>query len=97
MWSDSDKRHAKDKYSITIFESDCIRERANDKSLPTSAHLVTYKIDGMVKYDIVMASAMRHIFDFYWDHLRSDLLRIEWSAGTVNPKLWGGTDQKKKK
>ena len=28
---------------------------------------------------------MRHIFDFYWDHLRADLLSIEWSAGTVNP------------
>jgi len=97
MWSDSDKKHAKDKYSITIFESDCTRGRAEDKSLPTSAHLVTYKMDGMIKHDIVMAAAMRHIFDFYWDHLRADLLSIEWSAGTVNPKLWGGMDQKKKK
>jgi hypothetical protein len=98
MWTDSDKRHAKEKYSITIFESDCLPERANDKSLPTSAHLVKYKIDGEIKYDIVMSGKMCHIFDFYWDHLRSDLLSIAWSAGTVNPKLWGYTsDQKKKK
>ena len=58
MWTDSDKRLAKDKYSITIYNADCASGAANDKSLPTSAYLVTYKID-MTKYDIVMAQKVR--------------------------------------
>lgn len=99
MWSDSDKRRAKDNYSVTIYESHCDPSRANDKSLPTSSHLVKYKLDGEIKYDIVIAGKMVMIFDFYWDNLRSDLISIEWTKGTVNPKVWGyvSPDQKKKK
>ena len=99
MWTDSDKRLAKDKYSITIYNADCAKSAANDKSLPTSAYLVTYKIDAQTKYDIVMAQKCVNIFDFYWDHLRSDLISIALTQGTVNPKMWGYTcpENKKKK
>jgi len=97
MWTDSDKRVAKDKYSITIHNADCAKSAANDKSLPTSAYLVTYKIDAQTKYDIVMAQKCVNIFDFYWDHLRSDLISIEWTEGTVNPKMWGYTSPENKK
>lgn len=99
MWTETDKKRARENYSVNIYESDCHPSRADDKSLPTSSHIVTYKIDGEVHYDIVIAGKMVTIFDFYWDNLRSDILKIEWTKGTVNPKVWGyvSPDQKKKK
>lgn len=73
---------------IRILHEDCDAELADDKSLPCNAYLITYVLDGQIKYDISSAAKQVDLFDHYWDNYRSDLKTIKQSAGTVSPKLW---------
>ena len=73
---------------MKFLKTDCDPSLQNDKTLPTNAFIVEYLLDGMTKFDIVMASKQVEIFDHYWDHYRRDLLNITQCDGRVNPKLY---------
>ena len=55
------------KTDIKILEEGCAPAAAEDKTLPYTAYLVTYEVNGMVKYDIAIGSKKVDIFDYYWD------------------------------
>lgn len=84
------------KYSCKVYHQDCNPIDAQDTSLPLNSYLVTYEDEGVVKFDICIANKRVHIFDYYYDNF-SKVIKIEWTNGKVNPKLWEDPKTKKKK
>lgn len=83
---------------MKIIKQNCQPEDAYDTSLPYTCYLVSYRDDGVEKYDLVIGNKRVEIFDYYWDLYRHDLITFKQSEGRVNPKLWTDpTAQKKKK
>lgn len=82
---------------MRILHQNCDPEVANDRSLPYSAYLVTYEIDGALAYDLVIPDKQVEIFDYYWDRYREGLKGWKQSEGRVNPKLWGNQTKESKK
>ena len=85
---------------IKILHEDCDPSLSKDTSLPYTAYLIEYTVDGLTKFDIVVSSKKVDIFDHYWDLYKHDLIRFTQSSGTINPKLWGNSSpstSKKKK
>lgn len=74
---------------IKILHEDCDKILSENKSLPTDAYLVTYMKDDRVTYDIARSSARVDIFDHYYDtYGKGALISINWTKGSVNPKLY---------
>lgn len=82
---------------MKILHQNCDPELANDRSLPYTAYLVTYEIDGAIAYDLVIPDKQIEIFDVYWDKYREGLKGWKQSEGRVNPKLWGVQPKESKK
>jgi hypothetical protein len=82
---------------MRIIHHNCDPSMADDRSLPCTAYLVTYKIDGAIAYDLVIASKKIEIFDYYWDRYRDDFVTFKQSEGRVNPKLWAPAKKQEKK
>ncbi len=82
---------------MRILHQNCDPEVANDRSLPYTAYLVEYKIDGALAYDLVIPDKQIEIFDYYWDRYREDLKGWKQSEGRVNPKLWGNKPKESKR
>ena len=80
-----------DKKKIQIVEQEIVPNTFDDSQLPTDIHIVTYKIDGEVTYDVVRAYTMVDIFDAYYDKLngRGEVLKIKSGYGRIKPKLYG--------
>ena len=73
---------------VKIIHRDCDESKGEDKSLPYTAHMVTYREGGQLKYDIATAPKQVDIFDYYWDEYRNDFVTMVQTEGRVNPKLW---------
>ncbi len=82
---------------IKMLHQNCDPELANDRTLPYSAFIVKYEIDGDLAYDIVIANKQVDIFDYYWDKYREGLKGFKQTEGRVNPKLWGSQTKESKK
>jgi hypothetical protein len=82
---------------MRILHQNCDPELANDRSLPYTAYLVTYEIDGAIAYDLIIPDKQIEIFDYYWDKYREGLKGWKQSEGRVNPKLWGNKPKEEKK
>lgn len=83
---------------MKLIHKDCDKSLAKDRSLPRNSYIITYVQDEITKYDIVQASSFVEVFDNYYDNLGKDSIKkIQWTDGTVNPKTWGVTTNKKKK
>jgi hypothetical protein len=82
---------------MKILHQNCDPEVANDRSLPYTAYLVTYEIDGAIAYDLVIPEKQMEIFDYYWDRYREGLKGWKQSEGRVNPRLWGSQVKESKK
>lgn len=84
---------------MNILHQKCDPELAKDRSLPYTAYLVEYEIDGETFYDLVIPHNKIEIFDYYWDKYREGLKSFKQAEGRVNPKLWGTQpkEQKRKK
>jgi len=82
---------------MKILHENCDPELANDRSLPYTAYLVEYEIDGAKAYDLVIPDKKVELFDHYWDKYREGLKGWKQSEGRVNPKLWGVQPKETKK
>lgn len=82
---------------IKTLQSDCDLQAAEDRSLPTSAFIVCYLIEGQEHYDIVTSGKNVDIFDHYWDKYKTSFITMYQSAGTANPKLWNAPGSEPKK
>lgn len=82
---------------MRILHQNCDPELANDRSLPYTAYIVTYEIDGAIAHDIVIVNKKTEIFDYYWDRYREGLKSFKQTEGRVNPRLWGSTSKDNKK
>lgn len=80
---------------MRIIHQNCDPSIANDRSLPYTAYLVEYEIDGAIAYDLVVTNKKTDIFDYYWDLYREGLISFKQSEGRVNPKLWEDPSKKK--
>ena len=89
------------KYSCQVILEKCTLEQAHDKSLPTDARLIRYKVDGEEYLDVTRSAKASNIFDLYFDTYGMGALQsIDYGRGTVAPGQWGyvsPSDTKKKK
>lgn len=81
---------------MRILNEACDPEVATDKSLPNNAFLVSYSVGEEKKYDLVISSKKVEIFDHYYDKYKKDLIDIQQSDGTANPKLWKSQEEMQK-
>lgn len=89
FWSNHERETSKSRYGCEILQERCTKQDAKNKQLPLDSYLVTYVIDGNTSYDIVKSSKKVNIFDMYYDKFGNCIKSIEWTDGTINPKLWG--------
>jgi hypothetical protein len=82
---------------MKIINENCERELANDRTLPYNAYLVTYEVDAVMAYDLVISDKKSDIFDYYWDKYREGLKGWKQSEGRVNPRMWGNKPIEEKK
>lgn len=82
---------------MKIIHKDCDPSVADDRSLPYSTYLVTYKMDGVICYDLVITDKKVDIFDYYWDRYRSDFITFKQSEGRTNPRNWSPPKKEKEK
>jgi len=89
-WTPKEKEDLNTKYSTSLVKENCNQEEMKDKSLPSDAYIVTYKIGDSVRNDLVRCHAKVNIFDMYYDKFGGDsIVSIEYGPGIVNPKVWG--------
>ena len=88
-------------YSCQVLLEKCTLEQAKDKSFPTDARLVRYKVDGKDYIDVARSAKASNIFDLYFDTYGMGALQsIDYGFGTISPGQWGyksSSDTKKKK
>ena len=70
-WTPKEKEDLNSKYSTSLVKENCNQEEMSDRSLPTDAYIVTYKIQGEVRNDLVRCHAKVNIFDMYYDKFGS--------------------------
>ena len=85
-------------YGCEILLEKTTLERANDKSYPSDAYLIWYKVDGETYIDLCRTTKRVTLFDLYYDKYGpGSVQRIDFGYGRVNPKLWGYKAPEKKK
>ena len=82
---------------MKIIKEDCDPVDAQDKSLPTNAFLVEYRVDDASHFDLVISSKQVDIFDHYYDQYKKNFVTMNQAEGRVNPKLWGVEKKETKK
>lgn len=81
--------------SIKIVHENCDPEKAEDKTLPYTAYLVTYLQDGKKTYDVSICNKKVDLFDHYYDKYKKDFIRFDQAEGRMNPKMWNDGSKKK--
>ncbi len=89
-WTPKEKEDLSIKYSTTLVKENCNQEEMGDKTLPSDAYIVTYKIGDAVRNDLVRCHGKVNIFDMYYDKFGAgSIVSIEYGPGLVSPKTWG--------
>lgn len=83
------------KDKIRVIKENCDLSAAKDKSLPLDSYIVRYNNGEKDCIDIAQGLKV-DIFDHYYDRYRN-VISIKWTNGTMNPKLYGEQQKKKKK
>ena len=73
---------------MQLLQEKCDPGVATDKTLPTSAYLVTYKLEGEDTYDLVISGKAADIFDEYYDKYKKDFVTMKQAEGIISPNLW---------
>ena len=82
---------------MKIIKEDCDPVDAQDKSLPTNAFLVEYRVDDASHFDLVISAKQVDIFDHYYEQYKKNFVTMNQAEGRINPKLWGIESKEKKK
>ena len=82
---------------VKILKQDCKKDEAQDKTLPSSCYLIIYKVDGVEKYDLAMASKQVDLFDYYYDLYKENFVSMMQAEGRVAPNMWKDPAEKAKK
>ena len=89
-WTPKEKEDLSSKYSTSLIKENCNSEELKDKSLPSDAYIVTYKVGDAIRNDLVRCHAKVNIFDMYYDKFgMGSIVSIEYGPGIVSPKTWG--------
>ena len=89
-WTPKEKEDLNTKYSTSLIKENCNQEEMKDKSLPSDAYIVTYKIGDAVRNDLVRCHAKVNIFNMYYDKFGAgSIVSIEFGPGIVSQKTWG--------
>jgi len=77
-------------YSCQVLLEKCTLDQAKDKSFPTDARIVRYKVDDKDYIDVARSAKASNIFDLYFDTYGMGALQaIDYGYGTVSPGQWG--------
>jgi hypothetical protein len=82
---------------LKLIHENCSPELAQNRKLPYTAYIVTYKVDDKLQYDIVIAGKKVDIFDHYWDKYREAFISFKQTEGRANPRLYGAESNPEKK
>ena len=72
---------------MKILKQDCKKDEALDKTLPYTCYLIIYKVDGVEKYDLAMASKQVDLFDYYYDLYKENFVSMMQAEGRVAPGM----------
>ena len=97
-WTPKEKEDLSSRYSTNLIKENCNQEEMSDKTLPSDAYIVTYKIQGEVRNDLVRCHAKVNIFDMYYDKYGKGAVQsIDFGHGTIKPNQYGYKSPEKKK
>ncbi len=82
---------------VKILKQDCKKDEAEDKTLPYTCYMITYKVDGVEKHDLAMAGKQVDLFDYYYDLYKENFVTMAQSGGRVAPGMWTDPAELKKK
>ena len=82
---------------LKIIKENCDPNVDNNRDLPNSCFIVTYKVEDKEQHDLVVAAKQTEIFDTYYDKYKKDFIFMKQSEGRANPKLWGNPAPKERK
>ena len=73
---------------VTVVHNGCGVEAAKDRNLPTTAWLMSCKLEDKEWNDIVMGGRVA-VFDSYYDAFGKNVIqKMDWTSGTVHPTSW---------
>ena len=81
---------------MKVIKENCDPKDAQDTSLPYTAYLVEYKVDGKERYDISIAQKAVDLFDYYYDLYKENFISMMQSEGRVAPGMWTDPAEAKK-
>ena len=96
-WTQSEKENSKKLYGCEIMIENGTLEQVKTKDCPNDARIVTYEVDGEIRYDLTRSQKAVNIFDMYYDKFGKGVKDIQYGEGRHNPKLWGIQAPKAKK
>ena len=82
--------------SITLLHENCPLTAADDKKLPYTAYVITYKLEGKEVHDLAIANKEVDLFDHYYDKYKKDFVTFKQAGGIANPKTWYPAGQEPK-
>jgi hypothetical protein len=96
IWTKEEKELSKSLYGCEVLQEKCTDKELKNTELPNDTYIVSYYQNEKLFHDLVRGKRIK-IFDMYWDKIRSNLNKIDWGYGRINPKLWGYQAPKSKK
>tara|TARA_B100000575_G_scaffold294434_1_gene310341 strand:- start:13013 stop:13348 length:336 start_codon:yes stop_codon:yes gene_type:complete len=87
-------------YQIRVFKTDILEKDIDKTKYPQGTTLVIYSIGDEIINDLVLSQKSVHIFDAYYDKLRTlsgKLLHLNNWYGTISPKMWDENPKPKQK
>jgi hypothetical protein len=96
-WTIEEKENSKAKYGCEILIENGTLQDVKTKDVPNDARIVTYEVNGEIRYDLTRSPKVSKIFDMYYDKFRGGIKSIDFGYGRINPKLWGNTTKPKNK
>jgi len=84
---------------VKLIQEKCDPKAAEDRTLPYTAYLIEYKVEGKPTYDIAMGDSQVEIFDNYYDKYKKDFVGFKQTEGRQRPNLYNSltTPPKRKK
>ena len=67
--------------SITLLHENCPLTAADDKKLPYTAYVITYKLEGKEVHDLAIANKEVDLFDHYYDKYKKDFVTFKQAGG----------------